>query len=62
MEKLWHAGKNDTETMPKTGGDGHKKELELSKNELIHDTHMKASEDVVSLTESSQAGTHSSLI
>lgn len=61
VEKLRYADKNTSATMPNIG-DGDNKELEFLENDIIHATYMKASEDVGSLTNSSQAGILSDLI
>ncbi|KAK0573219.1 hypothetical protein LWI29_004532 [Acer saccharum] len=50
-----YADKNASATMHNIG-DGDNKELEFSKNDSIHATHMKASDNVVSPTKSSEAG------
>ncbi|KAK3222746.1 hypothetical protein Dsin_009771 [Dipteronia sinensis] len=51
--KVLYADKNASATMHNIG-DGDNKELEFSKNDSIHATHMKASDDVVSLAKSSE--------
>ncbi|KAK4846729.1 hypothetical protein QYF36_021348 [Acer negundo] len=59
--KVLYADKNASATMHNFG-DGDNNELEFSKNDSIHATHMKASDDVVSLAKSSEAGTLLDLI
>ncbi|KAL5828556.1 hypothetical protein ACOSQ3_018024 [Xanthoceras sorbifolium] len=61
VEKVLYADKNTSASVHNIGDDDNK-ELAFSKNDSVHATYMKASEDVVSLTKSSQAGTPDDLI
>ncbi|KAL5761554.1 hypothetical protein ACOSP7_017818 [Xanthoceras sorbifolium] len=53
VEKVLYADKNTSASVHNIGDDDNK-ELAFSKNDSVHATYMKASEDVVSLTKSSQ--------